>query len=72
MARVALWVVCRHCRHRFDSGLRLDEKSFRRGTLAANYHACPNCGVRETYRKADYELEEALPSRRAAPPVTDR
>jgi hypothetical protein len=64
MAKVALWVICRACRVHFDSGLRLDRKAFERGTLAANYHTCPNCGARETYRKADYELREAPVSRR--------
>jgi hypothetical protein len=46
----------------------MSEEAFRRGTLAANYHMCPNCGVRETYRKVDYELQEALPGRRSARP----
>jgi rubredoxin len=59
MAKVALWVRCHHCGFAFDSGLRMDERAFARGTLAANYHGCPNCGIRETYRKADYELREA-------------
>lgn len=60
MATLALWVTCRACRHAFDSGLRMDKKSFERGTLAANYHTCPSCGVRETYRKEDYELRNAV------------
>lgn len=64
MAALALWVVCRRCRVPFDTGLRTDERSFQRGTLAANYHACPRCGARETYRKADYELRAAPPGRR--------
>jgi len=59
MAKVALWVRCHNCGNHFDSGLRMDQKSFERGTLAANYHTCPNCAVRGTYRKADYELQEA-------------
>jgi rubredoxin len=59
MARVALWVVCRNCGLGFDSGLRMDERAFARGTLATNYHACPHCGTRDTYRKADYQLREA-------------
>lgn len=59
MAKLALWVTCRACRFTFDSGLRMDRASFARGTLAANYHTCPNCGVRETYRKEDYELRDA-------------
>jgi rubredoxin len=64
VAKVALWVACRNCGLLFDSGLRLEAQAFRRGTLAANYHTCPNCGVRETYRKADYTLREAPPSPR--------
>ena len=67
MAKVALWVACKRCGRAFDTGLRLDERSFARGTLAANYHACPHCGVREGYRKADYEGRPAPPGR-AAPP----
>lgn len=59
MAKFALWVTCRACGFVFDSGLRMDRASFARGTLAANYHTCPNCGVRETYRKPDYELRDA-------------
>ena len=59
MAKGALWVICYNCGFRFDSGLRMDEGSLKRGTLAANYHTCPNCGVRATYRKADYEVREA-------------
>lgn len=64
MAKVALWVSCRACGSVFDSGLRMDQGAFDRGTLAANYHTCPNCGVRETYRKADYELREAALKKR--------
>jgi DNA-directed RNA polymerase subunit RPC12/RpoP len=63
VARFALWVTCRRCGRPFDSGLRMDERSFQRGTLAANYHACPHCGARELYRKADYGLRDAPPGR---------
>lgn len=59
MAKFALWVTCPACGVAFDSGLRMDRTSFSRGTLAANYHTCPNCGVRETYRKENYELRDA-------------
>jgi hypothetical protein len=59
MAKVALWVICRRCETAFDSGLRMDERAFTRGTLAANYHACPHCTAREVYRKVDYELRDA-------------
>jgi hypothetical protein len=59
MPKFALWVTCRACGTAFDSGLRMDGLSFARGTLAANYHGCPNCGVRETYHKDDYELRDA-------------
>lgn len=59
--KLALWVTCRACGVPFDTRLRLDRASFERGTLAANYHACPRCGIRETYRKADHEPREAPP-----------
>jgi rubredoxin len=65
MAGLALWVKCRNCGVVFDSGLRMDRASFDRGTLAANYHACPRCGTRETYKKEDYELRVAPPGRGA-------
>ncbi|HXF82677.1 MAG TPA: hypothetical protein VNN19_07995 [bacterium] len=54
MPKLALWVICRACGTAFDTRLRLDRRSFERGTLAANYHTCPHCGARLTYRKADY------------------
>ena len=66
MPKVALWVICHTCKREFDSGLQMDERAFAKGTLAANYHACPHCGVRGTYRKADYQLREA-PLRRSTP-----
>jgi DNA-directed RNA polymerase subunit RPC12/RpoP len=58
MGKLALWVTCAHCGQEFDTRLRLDRKSFVRGTLAANYHQCPHCGKRLTYRKADYLVRE--------------
>ena len=64
MAKFALWVTCKTCALVFDSGLRMDRTSFERGTLAANYHTCPRCGGRATYRKADYELRDAHPGKR--------
>lgn len=64
MAKVALWVTCHNCGFHFDTGLRMDDRAFTRGTLAANYHTCPNCGVRATYRKVDYELKSAPPTPR--------
>lgn len=67
MAALALWVTCKTCACVFDSGLRMDRVSFDRGTLAANYHACPNCGTRAGYRKADYELRDAPPRSRSGP-----
>lgn len=57
--KVALWLVCRACGGEFDTRLRLDRTSFERGTMAANYHTCPHCGQRLTYRKAEYRLREA-------------
>lgn len=68
MPAAALWVTCKACGVVFDSGLRMSQTSFARGTLAANYHTCPRCGARETYRKSDYELREAPAGpRRTAP-----
>ncbi len=67
MAKLALWVTCRGCGFAFDSGRRMDRMSFARGTLAANYHTCPNCRGRETYRKEDYDLRDALKSRKGTP-----
>ncbi len=63
MAKLRLWLVCQFCRREFETGLRLDRKSFERGTLAANYHTCPHCGRRGTYRKADYLVREEQPRR---------
>ena len=58
MAKLHLWLVCRSCGREFDTRLRLDRKSFERGTMAANYHACPHCGERLTYKKAEYLTRE--------------
>jgi len=58
MAKLALWLICRACGREFDTRLRLDRKSFERGTMAANYHTCPHCGVRLTYKKAEYRVRE--------------
>ena len=58
MAKLTLWLVCRSCGREFDTRLRLDRKSFERGTLAANYHTCPYCGERLTYKKAEYLTRE--------------
>lgn len=70
MAKLDLWVTCKHCGRPFDTGRRMDRRSFERGTLAANYHTCPHCGMRETYRKADYEtrLSGEEPKRQSRPP----
>jgi rubredoxin len=67
VATFALWVTCKACAFVFDSGLRMDQTSFDRGTLAANYHTCPQCGTRDTYRKADYELRGVPPRSRSGP-----
>jgi len=29
-------------------------RNFAKATFAANYHSCPHCGQRGTYRKDDY------------------
>ncbi len=62
MGKLHLWVVCKSCGREFDTKLRLDRRSFDRGTLAANYHLCPSCGVRLTYRKSEYLVRE-LPAK---------
>jgi DNA-directed RNA polymerase subunit RPC12/RpoP len=58
MEKLRLAVICKSCGREFDTPLRLDRRSFEKGTLAANYHTCPHCGERGTYRKADYLLRE--------------
>ena len=55
MARLALSVRCAACAREFDTGIRMDARDFARATFAANYHACPSCGHRGTYRKGDYK-----------------
>ncbi len=62
MAKLHLWVVCKSCEREFDSKLRLDRRSFERGTLAANYHQCPHCGRRLTYQKSDYLIKSSPPA----------
>lgn len=52
--KLSLHVRCKECGREFDTGLRMDWRSFQRGTLAANYHTCPHCGVTKTYAKSDY------------------
>src|SRR3989337_2091581 len=47
----------------FATARRMDRRSFEKGTLAANYHTCPHCRTRETYRKTDYLIREELPHR---------
>lgn len=39
----------------------MDRRNFDRATFAANYHTCPSCGNRGTYRKADYRVVEERP-----------
>ena len=58
MGKLALHVICKSCGREFDTRLRLDRRSFERGTLAANYHKCPHCGEKLTYRKADYVVKD--------------
>lgn len=63
MGKLHLWVVCKSCGQEFDTLLRLDRRSFQRGTLAANYHACPHCGQHHTYKKSDYRVKEEPPGK---------
>jgi DNA-directed RNA polymerase subunit RPC12/RpoP len=73
MSKIQLWVTCKSCGREFDTHVRIDRKSFERGTLAANYHLCPHCGQRRTYAKADYRPKDALPTRSApSPPAGQR
>lgn len=62
MGKLHLWVVCKSCGREFDTRLRMDRTSFERGTLAANYHRCPHCEHRSTYRKAEYVVREDRPA----------
>ena len=68
MGKLRLWVMCKSCGREFDTRMRLDRQSFERGTLAANYHLCPHCGQRLTYRKADYLIQEEQPKSTITPP----
>jgi len=61
MGKLQLWLICKSCGREFDTHARLDRRNFERGTLAANYHRCPHCGQRLTYRKADYLTREEHP-----------
>ncbi len=63
MGKLQLWIVCKSCGREFDTSVRMDRKSFERGTLATNYHLCPHCGQRRTYAKAEYVIKDPLPSR---------
>jgi len=54
VARLVLLVRCRTCGREFDTGIRMATRNFAKATFAANYHACPYCGQRGTYRKDDY------------------
>lgn len=58
MARLTLMVDCAACGRSFDTGIRMDRRNFDRATFAANYHTCPECGRRGTYRKEDYRIVE--------------
>ncbi len=71
MSKLQLWVTCKSCGREFDTRVRMDSKSFERGTLAANYHLCPYCDQRRTYAKADYRTKDTLSARTASPPPTD-
>jgi DNA-directed RNA polymerase subunit RPC12/RpoP len=68
MARLALLVRCRACGREFDTGIRMATRNFAKATLAANYHRCPHCGQRGTYRKADYATRSGGAGDDAAPP----
>ncbi len=63
MGKLQLWLVCKSCGREFDTRVRLDHRSFERGTMAANYHTCPHCGRKLTYKKADYLAREERPGR---------
>jgi DNA-directed RNA polymerase subunit RPC12/RpoP len=72
MGKLQLWVVCKACGREFDTRVRMDRRSFERGTLATNYHLCPHCGQRRTYAKADYVIKESSPSRPVGNPDTPK
>jgi DNA-directed RNA polymerase subunit RPC12/RpoP len=54
-----LTIRCEHCGREFDTGIRMAQRNFARATFAANYHVCPECGHRGSYRKEDYRLAPA-------------
>lgn len=54
MAKLALLLRCVDCGREFDTRIRMAARNFAKGTFAANYHTCPHCGHRGTYRKEDY------------------
>lgn len=68
MGKLHLWVTCKHCGRDYNTRLVIDRKSFEKGTLAANYHTCPHCGQRLTYKKADYLAREEPRGPRAPDP----
>jgi DNA-directed RNA polymerase subunit RPC12/RpoP len=68
VAKLRLTVICKACGTEFEAPLRLDRRSFEKGTLAANYHTCPHCGERQTYRKADYIVADAGSQTRSPKP----
>ncbi len=63
MGKLRLLLVCKTCRREFDTGRRMDRRSFEQGTLAANYHTCPHCGTQDRYRKSDYLIQNDTPGR---------
>jgi len=67
MARLALWVRCTACGREFDTGIRMATRNFAKGTFAANYHTCPHCGARGTYRKGDYMTRDDAGAPQPAP-----
>jgi len=58
MSRLRLLVRCSGCGREFDTGIRMDRRNFARATFAVNYHLCPACGHRGTYRKEEYVLKD--------------
>jgi len=48
-----LWVKCKTCGLRFNSGISMDMESFKTAVLKGNIHVCPN-GHSNSYDKEDY------------------
>jgi len=51
---MVMMVKCKSCRYEHDSGIQMDDESFKASTLSNNSEQCPRCGKTSTYNKEDY------------------